>query len=82
MEQVIDRVRVSRRSWRLFTHRAANYNISLGIPVFNLQLRTGESDLLLGGIGSWRGLVADVDGVTHDLLMERGESSRVSDQCL
>lgn len=59
-----------------------DYNISLGIPVFNLQLRTGESNLLLGGVGSWRCLVADVDGVTHDLLMERGESSRVSDQCL
>jgi hypothetical protein len=59
-----------------------DYNISLGIPVFNLQLRTGESDLLLGSVGSRRCLVADVDGVTHDLLMERGESSRVSDQCL
>ena len=59
-----------------------NNNISLGYFSFNLQLRTGQSDLLLGSVGSWRCLVADVDGVTHDLLMERGESSRVSDQCL
>ena len=58
------------------------YNISLGIISLNLQLRAGESDLLLGGVSSWRRLVADVDGVTHDLLMELGESSRVSDQCL